>query len=388
MPELPEITWGKLTPEKFLRKYWQKKPLLLKQAFPHYRCPLTPNDLAALACMDNVSSRLVFEQKNRKPWQVNYGPFDESVFNKLPKSCWTLLVQGVDRHDEDIADLLNAFNFIPRWRIDDIMISYAPENGSVGPHLDSYDVFLLQGLGRRRWLLNTTDYTEQDFRPDLELRIIDNFKSKQEYTLEPGDMLYLPPGVAHHGIALEPCLTLSIGFLAPSKAELVQQFADEIISSTVTDQRYTDPGLKRQKSNAEISHDSLRQLRTMMQQAVSDERQLDQWLGKYLTSSDAPVSTGKRKLSLETFKTRLKSGWVLKRKLNSKFAYIKNKKSIDLFINGEHFPFSVKELSFIRLIGEKMKIDNADLKKLKSPKNPYRFLHQLYSSGVFDFVKN
>ena len=192
---------GEITATVFLEQYWQKKPLLIKRAFSNYQSPISAEELAGLACEEGVESRLILEHGETSPWQLRYGPFSEDDFTSLPKTNWSLLVQAVNHHVPELNELLEAFNFIPNWRIDDLMISYAPTHGSVGPHLDNYDVFLLQVQGRRHWHINENDYTEDDFIEDLELKILKDFEAKQDWILEPGDMLYLPPGIAHHGVA-------------------------------------------------------------------------------------------------------------------------------------------------------------------------------------------
>src|SRR4051812_20292918 len=201
---------GKVTPAQFLKQYWQKKPLLVRGAFPGFRDPVTPDQLAGLALEDDVDSRLVMERGGKKPWEVTLGPQRAAKLRGLPRSHWTLLVQGVDRYVPGVAALLEPFRFIPDWRVEDIMISFAPQAGTVGPHIDSYDVFLIQGQGRRRWQLDPA--AGGALRPGLDLRILKQFTAKQDWVLEPGDMLYLPPDLAHHGTALEDCLTYSVGF--------------------------------------------------------------------------------------------------------------------------------------------------------------------------------
>jgi 50S ribosomal protein L16 3-hydroxylase len=214
-----------LTPQQFLDEHWQKKPLPIRQAFENFTPPLDPDELAGLACEDDVESRLVIQTPGATPeWHVRQGPFTAEDFAALPPTHWTLLVQDVDKHVPECAELLDHFRFLPDWRIDDIMVSFAAPQGSVGPHIDAYDVFLLQGLGERRWLLDPSPETTSII-PDIELKLLNNFTPNQDHTLSSGDMLYLPPGVAHHGVAQNDCMTLSIGFRAPSHAEMLADFA-------------------------------------------------------------------------------------------------------------------------------------------------------------------
>ncbi|MEO8161592.1 MAG: cupin domain-containing protein, partial [Arenimonas sp.] len=229
--------------DEFLRGYWQKKPLLIRQAFPGYEAPLTPEDLAGLACEESALSRLVQYERKTDAWTVRSGPFDEAEFPRLGDRDWTLLVQDMDKWDADVRALLDRFRFLPAWRIDDVMISFATPGGSVGPHVDQYDVFLLQAQGRRRWQVDVDPQAPRGFRPEVELKLLQEFTASNEWVLEPGDMLYLPPGVPHHGEAIDACMTFSIGMRAPSRAELLVDLVEELAASLPEESRYADPDL-------------------------------------------------------------------------------------------------------------------------------------------------
>ena len=185
---------GGISAEHFLKEYWQKKPLLIRQAFPGFLCPVSPDELAGLALEESVESRLIQEQQGEAHWVLENGPFEESRFGQLPATHWTLLIQQLDAWHEEINALKQHFSFIPNWRIDDIMASYAPQGGSVGPHYDQYDVFLLQAHGHRHWQIGQMC---DEHSPQLEgtpLRILKAFEAQADWVLAPGDMLYLPPG--------------------------------------------------------------------------------------------------------------------------------------------------------------------------------------------------
>jgi len=233
-----------MPPARFLREYWQKKPLLIRGAFPRFADPLAPNDLAGLACDEHALARLVSHDPKRDRWTSRNGPFREGDFTRLPARNWTLLVQDVDKWDADVAALLDRFGFLPQWRIDDVMVSYAVDGGSVGAHVDQYDVFLLQGLGRRRWRISTDARAPKDFREDAEIKLLRKFRPTHEWTLESGDMLYLPPGVPHHGVAAGECLTYSIGMRAPSMGELLVDFAVAFAQAMPEEWRFGDPDLE------------------------------------------------------------------------------------------------------------------------------------------------
>ncbi len=216
---IPGFDFGDIGRTGFLDRYWQRRPLLLRGAIDPDRLQLPPEELAGLACEPEVESRLV-RQQGPESWSLQHGPFEEADFAALPERDWTLLVQDVDKHLPEVARLLEAFDFIPDWRLDDIMISYAADGGGVGPHTDNYDVFLVQAAGRRRWRLSDADFTDEDLLPDCPLRVLRRFPVSEDLVLEPGDVLYLPPRVGHWGTALGECMTWSVGMRGPSDLEL------------------------------------------------------------------------------------------------------------------------------------------------------------------------
>ena len=257
-----------LTPRTFLTKFWQRRPLLLPGALADLPV-LSADELAGLACEDGVESRLVLEHGSGGDWEVRHGPFEAGDFTQLPDTGWTLLVQDVDKFVRDVNGVLRLFRFIPDWRIDDIMISYAVDGGSVGPHTDAYDVFLVQATGRRRWQIQTRGVDDRDLLPDLDLRILGRFAPEQEWTLEPGDVLYLPPGVAHWGVATGPCMTWSVGFRAPSAKELGAAWLDDRLARG-DDPRYRDPGLGVTDHPGEVPATAVAQARRLVRDLLQD----------------------------------------------------------------------------------------------------------------------
>lgn len=283
-PAVPSTLLGDLSPETFLREYWQEKPLLVRGALPDFASPLEPGELAGLACADDVESRLILEEGGTEPWELRYGPFDEDDFLSLPETNWTVLVQEVDRLIPEVADLLDAFAFVPKWRMDDVMVSYAPTGGNVGAHIDNYDVFLLQGLGERRWQWGATTVESEEIVPDIDVRMLQEFSADHDAVLEPGDMLYLPPRIAHHGVSLDDaCMTYSIGFRAPSHEALVADFMQHVLERIDPDARYSDPDLSPPASPGEISEDARRYVRSLIRGFTDDDAVLDRWFGAYVT---------------------------------------------------------------------------------------------------------
>jgi 50S ribosomal protein L16 3-hydroxylase len=221
-----------------MRRHWQRRPLLVRGAFAGFEDPLSPAQVLALAGDDRARARLVRRRGAR--WTLEHGPFSPSKLKQLPRRDWTVLVQDTNHFSARAERLLARFDFIPHARVDDLMVSYAMPGGSVGPHVDSYDVFLLQGRGRRRWQISRQRDTA--FVPGLDLRILARFVPEEEWVLEPGDMLYLPPNVSHHGIAETECLTWSIGFRAPGDAELIRGFLEFLQDGVAAEGQYADPG--------------------------------------------------------------------------------------------------------------------------------------------------
>jgi 50S ribosomal protein L16 3-hydroxylase len=270
---------GGLSPTRFLRDVWHKRPLLIRNAVPGFSGLLSPDDMLHLAGRDDVESRLI--QGSGTQWQLDHGPFRKGDFRRLPRTEWTLLVQSLN-HVLPAADaLLARFNFIPHARLDDLMASYAVPGGSVGPHFDSYDVFLLQGQGRRRWQISTqTDLALLDGAP---LKILRRFEIEDEWVLGPGDMLYLPPHVAHFGVAVDACMTYSIGFRAPTAEELAHGFLMHLQDTLKLEGRYADPDLRLQTHPGEISRAMLTQIEGMIARIKWGRRDITEFAGRYLS---------------------------------------------------------------------------------------------------------
>ncbi len=304
---------GGLTPKDFLKTYWQKKPLLVRKAFPDFKDLLSPDQLAGLAMEPDCKARLVFE-KGRKPWRVLHGPFEEKTLTSLPKTHWSLLVSRVNEYLDSAAGMLECFNFIPRWRTDDLMVSFAPPHGTVGPHVDSYDVFLIQGMGRRSWQINP--------KPDpaiiegVDLRVLKHFTPTAEWVLEPGDMLYLPPGVAHYGRALEDCMTYSVGFRAPSNLGILSDLFNtpqSWFSPTLTHEKgleilYTDPDLLPCKHPGLVDSKAIEALSAVVRAQVLEPDFLNAFMLRHLTKTEeTPVFAAKlTPKSLESWRQKLK----------------------------------------------------------------------------------
>lgn len=326
-----------MPPARFLREYWQKRPLLIRNAFADFTPPLSPDDLAGLACMQGALARIALHDVKRDRWTLRSGPFDDATFARLPKSHWTLLVQDVDKWDADTAALLEPFDFIPSWRIDDVMISYAVDGGGVGAHVDQYDVFLLQGPGQRRWSIDTRANPSTAFREDVELKLLREFHPTHAWTLDPGDMLYLPPGVPHDGIAVGECMTFSIGMRAPAAGELLFDLAAHVAESLPESQRLADPDLKPAGDAGEIDNAALRRARHVAGPAAAmlDDDAFADWFGGFITRYRAAQAAVPRKRAIQH--AALASGLsssTLERDPWSRFAWRRRGRDACLYVGG------------------------------------------------------
>jgi 50S ribosomal protein L16 3-hydroxylase len=333
---------GGISVTEFLSDYWHKKPLLIRQAIPGMRAILSRTALFKLASQELVESRLIVQHTDAQsaaPWQMHNGPFQaagskpDATLAALPpltQKAWTLLVQSVNLHNDEADTLLRQFRFLPDARLDDLMISYATEGGGVGPHFDSYDVFLLQAHGQRRWRIGAQK--DLSLLPNMPLKILAKFQPDQEFVLEPGDMLYLPPHYAHDGVALGECMTYSIGFRAPSYQELGEAFLQFMADSIDLPGRYADPDLTASNHPAEISTSMLETISDELNKVQFNEDDILTFLGSYLSEPKAMASftpPGKVMSPAQFAKAASERGVHLSRKTS--MLYHRS----DVFINGE-----------------------------------------------------
>lgn len=325
---------GDMPIETFLTEYWQKKPLLIRNALSDIP-NLEPNEIAGFALEEDIESRILIETPTpneplKSQWQLLLGPQHEEAFATLPNTHWTLLVQAVDQLVPEVQQLLHNFRFIPNWRVDDVMVSYATDQGNVGPHFDYYDVFLLQAHGTRLWKLGTKSSSNSQLRQDTDCKILTEFETLQEWKVHPGDLLYIPPQVSHWGIAQGECITYSIGFRAPSHSEILLDYTQESSSISTEDQRYSDESLTVRDNPGLILSEDIEQLKEIILNLASDEKQLTEWFGRYMTQArrDAPTFEPEVENNSPTLAP------------NCRAAYINSSGTI-LFINGEQYTCSL-----------------------------------------------
>lgn len=383
---IPETLLGGMSPEEFLREYWQKKPLLIRQALPGFTPHFSADELGGLALEEEVESRLVIEKDGSEPWQVIHGPLQESLFDTLPPSHWTLLVQEVNRHVPEVTELFELFNFIPAWRLDDIMVSYAEDQGTVGPHTDNYDVFLIQAEGKRHWQISSQSVTEEDLIPDISMRIMADFQSEQEWLLEPGDMLYLPPNVPHHGVAQGECMTYSVGFRAPAKTGLWQHFIDST-STSVAEELYRDPDLTPTQAPGLIDQQARERIRDIIRSIPTSDNDIDSWFGGFISEPMRGVGPMPQEepVSPELFIALLKQYGECWRSEETRYAYFDDEQGFRLFIHGEEIQHPGLTTELAKLIANQRHFTMQHIQDYLDSTQA-EWLCSLYNSGYLFFL--
>jgi 50S ribosomal protein L16 3-hydroxylase len=343
-----------LTHAEFLKEYWQKKPLLIKGGFADFEDPIEPEELAGLAMEDDIESRLITNHDDK--WESYHGPFED--FSLLTETNSTLLVQAVDHWHPIAAELLEPFRFIPNWRIDDLMISYSTPGGGVGPHLDQYDVFIIQGEGKRHWRVGLPDSNLKEFAQNKSLLQVEQFNAIIDEVLEPGDILYIPPGCPHEGYAVENALNYSVGFRAPDTKDFLSNFADYLIDNELGKTRYSDKTLTLRESSGELKNDEVEKIQSLMLDAIQDNGVIKRWLGNYLSQPkhdmdllplDEPISSDELANYL--------SSQVINRAGGVRTFYQNLEECLFLSVNNESFQLPFNTLSAVKLLTDKTSFD-------------------------------
>ncbi len=360
----------------FLAGYWQKKPLLIRNPWADWVNPLQADELAGLALEPEIESRLILGGDTPA---VEHGPLAPDRFDSLGTEDWTLLVQAVDHHIPAVADILSAFRFIPNWRIDDVMVSFAADGGGVGPHFDQYDVFLIQGSGQRKWQIGGVCDEASARKPHGDLQLLAEFEPVEEWVLDPGDMLYVPPGFSHNGVAVgSDCMTYSVGFRAPSRAELLGDFAAHIAAKLPESDRYGDPALAVQSNPGEITPEALDALHAMVIEAVGDREAFTRWFGADATVPKYPQIDWQPEtpLSAESLKAGLARGLNLVRNPASRFAFVQSSDAETfLFVDGETYACGADVAEFAQTVAAQDRI-------LAVPEAALDLAQQLINSGA------
>ncbi len=359
-----------LDPAAFMRRHWQREPLMLRGAFPGFADPLAAREILALANSADASSRLV--RHRGTSWSLEHGPFPPSRFKQLPRRDWTVLVQDANHFSPRADALLAHFDFIPHARVDDVMVSYAVPGGGVGPHVDSYDVFLVQGHGKRRWQIS--GQKDHSFVPGLDLKILERFTPQAEWVLEAGDVLYLPPGVAHHGVAETECLTWSIGFRAPSDAELVAAFLDFLRDRLAPTGHYADPGATPARHPGEIPAELFAHAGHAMESIRWSTAELREFTGRFLTEPKAHVffTPPRKPLTSARFaRQAARHGVALDPRSRLMFS------GTMFFLNGEEVEAPAKARAMLQQLADERRLQGP----VKAPREFWDVAHAWYLQG-------
>ena len=350
---------GGISAQQFLDEYWQQKPLLVRQAFSELDTLISPEELAGLSCDSDAPARIIVEKGLQTAWQSLYSPFDDQTFASLPETHWTLLVNDVERYYPELRDqIIEAFRFLPDWRIDDLMISFAVEGGSVGPHTDEYDVFLIQAQGQRHWQIADYATDDSDLVAGIDLRILKQIIPEQEWTLNVGDMLYLPPNVIHNGVALNDCMTISVGFRAPQQQSLLGHYFDRCLERSENTPRYRDPKRKLQAHSGEIDQQSVAELMQLLRSGVDDSAYfMEQCIGQYLTEVKGDASSLNERVDTTDYCTEQS----YQRSPASRFAYIVYTDKINFFANGTSKIYSVNFIESAKFLCKHYYYDSSQL---------------------------
>jgi 50S ribosomal protein L16 3-hydroxylase len=348
----PLTLLGGISPAEFMQRYWQRKPLLVRQAIPDFKPLVDRTSLFAMAADSEVESRVVI-----KPFKLQHGPFPRNKLPKLSQDDWTLLVQGVDLHDDKVADLMHQFRFVPDARLDDVMISFATEGGGVGPHFDSYDVFLLQAHGQRKWRIGKQK--DLSLIEGVDLKVLANFKPSHEYVLNPGDMLYLPPRYAHDGIAFGECMTYSIGFRAPAQNDLARELLMRLSDETenLDASLYQDAGQEAAELPGLIPKRLQNFAQTSLSKVLKDPKVLERVLGEYLTEPKANIWFSESRISKLPKQVRLDR--------RSRMMY----DGKHIFLNGESWRASGPDARLMQLLADQRALSKAQMQNASNDAN-------------------
>ncbi|AFJ01803.1 hypothetical protein Q7C_632 [Methylophaga frappieri] len=377
-----------MSQQAFLEQYWQKKPLLIRGAFSAPVTDLTPEELAGLACETDIESRLV-QQLAKQEWSLQSGPFAETDFSKLPDQDWTLLVQDVDKHWPSLQALWQSFQLIPDWRRDDIMASYAVPGGSVGAHVDNYDVFLLQAEGVRQWQIEDQPLTDPEWLAGCPLRILPSFSPCQSWELHPGDMLYLPPGIAHHGVAKTPCLTLSVGFRAASASQWLESLSEQLSQSPQVVRRYRDPDLQTGRSATEIDARAVQRVRGDLKSLLTESDDLLLIaMGKQLTQLKPSLEVWQFRDQIEFAKVSelakfFELGNTLQRNSTVPMAWASGSEQNYLFVGGAVLNLGDADPDQLKFLCEATSLANQDWQTLLDSPVLQKTLLQIMQEGAY-----
>ena len=378
---------GELTVEEFIADYWQQKPVCIRNGIAFQEALIAVDELAGLALESEVESRLIENKGDIKNWQVIHGPLTEADFSKERDFPWTLLVQGVDCFVPEVHDFLAKFRFLPSWRLDDLMISYATKGAGVGAHYDRYDVFLIQGEGQRQWQIGQTCSENSALMAHDQLSLLADFELSEEFILNPGDMLYIPPLVAHKGVAIsDACVTYSVGFRSPSYGDVLTTFADECSMAISADLRLKDHGFT--TNSGEISAADIHGLMQLMRDQITPEN-VAQWFGKHSTEAKYPaLDIAEEAMDLAELESIISDAYgVLRVSEGVRLAYTwQGDGGLTLFVQGEALPCPPDATAFVEAISNQWLLEVDEIAPLVEKDAAKAMLLILHNQGYLYFA--
>ena len=377
-----KLNLGNLTPELFLANYWQKKPQVFRQGFADFEDPISADELAGLASDDMVESRLVWQKDGE--WNAEFGPFQS--YDHLGEKDWSLIVQAVDYWAPPAAKMIEPFRFIPNWRLDDLMVSFASEGGSVGPHIDNYDVFICQGSGKRHWRVGDRGNLKE-FAAHEALLHVEPFETIIDVILEPGDILYIPPGFPHEGIGLEPSMSFSVGFRTNSATDMMSGLADYLIDNDLGQQLIEDPHRELAVNPGEINNDDLNLVQNHLQNILDNKNTLSDFAGRYFTTAkhELDIVIPEQDFDIEEILSTLAEQPLFKLG-GLRSCYLEE--SIDdgvFYINGELYNLPPSLIPIIKMFCDKQQIELDDILKWKNDEEFRAFIVKLINQGYWYF---
>jgi 50S ribosomal protein L16 3-hydroxylase len=381
-----QINWQQcandMSPEKFLAQYWQKKPLLIKGAFSAFEDPIEADELAGLSMEVQIESRIV-SQDNNAAWHVDHGPFED--FEKYGEAYWTLLVQATNNWSAQTHELLQPFKFIPNWRVDDVMVSFSTPNGGVGSHLDQYDVFIIQGQGKRRWQVGLPDNSLTTELPHEDLKQVSMFTPLIDEITEPGDLLYIPPNHPHNGVALENSLNYSIGFKAPSNLELWSSFADSLIDRQLGDERFADPDRTVANTPEVIAKSDFDNIKQFMLTTLNNETVFNDFICQHVTDShhQLDILIPEELYTTKSLITFIEDAEFIEPVLGIKALF--NQADNTLYIDGDKFELNQHSDKLGKLLAQNQTLATTEVKPLINDKASQQLLISILNMGFWYF---
>ena len=375
------INWGELTPELFLKEYWQKKPLLIKGGFNAFNDPLSADELAGLAMEQELESRIIAHD-NAKNWQVKHGPFED--FSEFGEQNWTLLVQAVNNWSENTSQLLEPFKFLPNWRIDDVMVSFSTPGGGVGPHLDKYDVFITQGEGKRRWQVGLPDATLAQLLPHEDLKQVAKFTPIIDEITEPGDILYIPPNHPHDGVSIDNSLNYSVGFQSPNGQDMISALADAVIDQNLAEHRFNDSDRTTTEQPELLASSDIKKLQQFMLEQTGDFDLFSDMIAKFATRNHHTLEI---LMPMKPFTEQAVQGYLDDAEIFVRpvlgIKSLINEHNGDLYINGDRISLTDETRDLACLIAKNSALTTGQLKSFKRCLNNIQMLTKVLNMGYW-----